>query len=457
MSITTARHGPVLPRGGTPPDPARRTRAAARGVALVAAAAFGLSSAPSAAQSDQAIQDLKRQMETLQKKIEKLESAPAKAARPGPVKGSFFVPGTNTAIKFGGWVQTDFMTDFSGDAGDLFAASRIPLQDQSNLSRSNESTRVVARNSRFNFTSMTPTSFGMVKGLFEMDFRGSEGTETLSNSAGVRLRHAYAEFPAGKNGKILVGQTWSNAFSLGTAASSVSWVSSEGGLFVRQPQIRYTRNLGNGTDFRLSLENPEARIAAAPADNGAFRGALNDLYPDVVAKFTFRGGWGRGDVAFINQFPRLDRGGISETAYAWGLSANVGLKVTRNDTAYVQTSFGQGLGRYLNASFQSGFVVNNSIELSDQAGVRLGFKHKVNENLTFNLFGGVEQNESPTGFSGDPNITTWSTHANAFYRPFPESAKNLWLAVEFIHGERETESGRKGEANRLHFATRYRF
>ena len=239
-----------------------------------------MSAPPAAAQSQQDIQELKRQVETLRKKIEKLEAeqarAPAEGIKPGPVKGSFFIPGTNTAIKFGGWAQGDFQVDFDGNPGDLFSASRIPLQDETGTSRSNESTRLAGRNTRFNFTSLTPTDYGTAKGFFEFDFRGTEGTETISNAHNPRVRHAYAEFPVGKRGKLLVGQTWSNAFSLGTAAPAVSWVSSEGGLFVRQAQIRYTHDLGDGTDFRLSVENPETRIGGAPTDSGATRGALND-------------------------------------------------------------------------------------------------------------------------------------------------------------------------------------
>ena len=466
MPTKTAGHrlGPPGNGARASPGAARRKKRAgaiaAGGVALAVVAIFGMS-APVAAQSQQDIQELKRQVETLRKKIEKLEAeqarAPAEGIKPGPVKGSFFIPGTNTAIKFGGWAQGDFQVDFDGNPGDLYSTGSIPLQDETGTVRSNESTRLAARNTRFNFTSLTPTGFGTAKGFFEFDFRGTEGTETISNSHQVRLRHAYAEFPVGKSGKLLVGQTWSNAFSLGTSAPAVSWVGSEGGLFVRQAQIRYTHDLGGGTDFRLSVENPETRIGGAPTDSGATRGALNDLYPDIIGKFTSGGSWGRADVALINQFPRIDRGGVDEIEYAWALTANVGYKVTPNDTLYLQTSGGQGLGRYLNASFLSGFLVSGDIELSDQYGFRAGFGHKVNKNLSINVFGGLERNDSPSGFTGDPNRTLWSIHGNVFYRPFPELAPNLWLALEYIHGDRETESGREGQAERIHFATRYNF
>lgn len=425
------------------------------GFVITVAAIVGLAGPPAMAQRASDMQSLKDQMKTLQKKIEKMEKDAGTKA--GPIKGSFLVPGTNTYIRFGGFVQADMMVDFAGDPGDLYSTSSIPLQDASSTARSNESTRIVGRNSRLNFTSLIPIENGHVKGYLEMDFRGARGTETISNSHRPRLRHAFTEFPISDTAKLTFGQTWSNAFSFGTSASSVSWVGSEGGLFVRNPQIRYTQKLGKAMGISLSVENPETRVGGAPAGTGPSGTALNDLYPDILGKVTAGGKWGRADIGIVNQFPRIDRGGVDETAYAWGLWANAGIKVTSKDTIYVQTSYGRGMGRYLNASFQSGYVVGGKIKLSEQYGIRLGYGHKFGENLSFNIFGGLERNDSPSGFTGNPNSRLRSAHANVFYRPFPKKARNLWMALEYVHGERETESGQKGEADRIHFATRYNF
>jgi len=122
----------------------RRSRCIAlRGVAAAgtAIAVLGLSAVPAAAQD---IQELKRQIETLQKRMEQLErapappaQAPAEAIRPGPEKGSFYIPGTNTAFKFGGIVSADLQADLAGDPGPTFSAGSIPL-DSDTASRSNE-------------------------------------------------------------------------------------------------------------------------------------------------------------------------------------------------------------------------------------------------------------------------------------------------------------------------------
>lgn len=312
------------------------------------------------------------------------------------------LPGTNTSIKFGGWLQGDLMFDGAGDPGDLFSASSIPLQSADNSSRGNKHFRAQGRNSRLNLTILTPTGNGKVKRYMEFDFRGDVGSETVSNSSKLRLRHAYLNFPVGENGSLLVGQSWSNFFSLGTTASAVSWVGSEGGVFVRQAQLRYTQNLGFAK-FGISIENPDGNIDGAPSGDND----LNDRYPDVIAKLSFRGPWGRGDIGWLSRFLVIDRGGIDEFEYGWGLTANAAFKLSKNDTLFVQTVGGRGLGRYLNASFKSSFLINDKIELSDQFGARLGFKHVFNDQFSVNVFGGMERNDPANGFSGTPNYNLW--------------------------------------------------
>jgi hypothetical protein len=407
------------------------------------------------------LQDLKRQVERLLNRIDKVEQGQRRAPKNssaaevtrGHTKGSFMVPGTNTSIKFGGWMRGDLMFDAAGDPGDLFSVGSIPLQSADNSSRSNKHFRAQGRNSRLNLTVLTPTGDGgNVKGFMEFDFRGGDGTETVSNSGHLRLRHAYVDFPMGENGRVLVGQSWSNFFSLGTTAPAVSWVGSEGGIFVRQAQLRYTHNLGYAK-FGLSIENPDGNVGNAPSGDND----LNDQYPDVIAKMSFKGAWGRGDIGWLNRFLVIDRGGVDEVEYGWGLTANAAFKLGKQDTLYVQGVGGRGLGRYLNAGFQSSYLVNNKIELSDQVGFRLGYGHVFNKQVSMNVFGGMERNDPATGFTGTPNYKLWSVHANMFFKPFPKTVPNLSTGIEYIHGERETTSGGEGETDRIHFMTRFKF
>jgi hypothetical protein len=353
------------------------------------------------------------------------------------------IPSTNTSIQLGGWVQLDSQVDFAGDSGVTFSPANIPLRSTDDGSRSTEHLRMTAQNTRVNFTSLTPTENGPVKAFFEMDFRGAEGSQTISNSHTPRLRHGYGSY----NG-FLFGQTWSNYFSLGTAADSIAWVNSSGGLFARQAQVRYTFD-AKPAKVSLSLENPETRIGNAPAGSGD----LDDLYPDLVAKASFKGPWGRADIAGLARLLRIDRGGVEEVALAGGGTANARINTTGDDAFFIQLNAGPGQGRYLDASFQDGYLVNGEIKLVDTYGTRLGYKHHWTKNVWSNVFGGVEIADNPTGFTGDPNRKLWSVHANIFWSPISQ----MWVGVEYIHGSRETESGAKGESDRIHFAARVKF
>ncbi|MBI3014361.1 MAG: porin, partial [Candidatus Tectomicrobia bacterium] len=396
------------------------------------------------------LQDLKQQLGTLQKRIETLESEKVEKERlqrrvekleaekkeevvlkKGPIPGSFVVPGTNTAIKFGGFVQFDTQLDFTGDSGDTFSASNIPLKklpDTQGGGGRTEHLRLTARNTRLNFTSLTPSPWGDVKGFFEFDFRGAQGNQATTNAEAPRLRHAYVE-----TGPLLFGQTWSTFFSLGTAADTLSWVGGAGGTFARQPQIRYTRKVG-ATELQFALENPETDIGNAPTGSGD----LNDLYPDVVAKARWKGKWGLADVAWLSRFLRVDRAGVNQTEYGWGVTANARINTWGKDAAFVQTVAGQGLGHYLDFSFKSGHLVSGDIEPSDQWGAKLGYKHVFSDQIESNVSGGIEMDNPPQGFTGDPNHRLWSGHANVFYKPFPKNVPGLWYGLEYIHGERRT-------------------
>lgn len=431
--------------------------ASAVALGLAAASAIGL---PAAAQTSDKGQNMQKQVDALKARVKKLEtesSASSGGVGKGPVKGSFMIPGTTTSLEFGGFARGDLMTDFNGYDNASFSAGNIPLaQDKTH----NLHTQLTAQHSRFNFTSLTPTAYGLVKGFIEFDFQGTTGSETITNPDQPRLRHAYVKFPVSPFGQdeILVGQTWSTAFSLGTSATTLAWNGSEGGIMTRQAQIRWTHKIDPATSFEFSLENPQTEIGNAPSNYSA---GLNDLYPDVVGKVTTHGAWGQGDIVLFNQFPRIHNSGINKTAYAWGLEANGGFNFTPRDTFYVQTTAGQGEGRYLDATFDSGYVVGSKIKLNKQYGFRLGLEHKFSKAITVNFSGGLEENHVPgdsTGSASDSvNKQLWSTHLNLLYKPFPESAPNLKTGIEYTHGYREVQSGRHGQTDMIDFMTAYNF
>ena len=183
--------------------------------AAAAAILLASTSISTSAYADSAadIQVLRQQLEAMQKRLIELEAKQAKTAEKvedthdravlstGKGTGGFVVPGTNTEFSIGGYVKADLIYDFDESLGDLFVPESISTGDDDDTQRF----RAHARQSRLNFKTKTPTSYGDLKTLLEGDFFGSGGNEVFSNSASFRLRHAWAEI-----GNFGVGQFWTN-------------------------------------------------------------------------------------------------------------------------------------------------------------------------------------------------------------------------------------------------------
>jgi len=158
--------------------------------------------------------------------------------------------------------------------------------------------------------------------------------------------------------------------------------------------------------------------------------------------------------------------GNARTARIWSRSpvplvlfANTAVALPLDNTLYFQSAYGDGgLGRYLDGGFASGYLVNNDIETSEQWALKLGLGHRFTPALRANIMGGYEQNDVPTGFTGDPNQHHWSAHANVLWQPMAEKVPGLQLGIEYQHGERRTaRTDSEGTADRIHFQTLYSF
>ncbi len=152
---------------------------------------------------------------------------PKEAVSAGDFPGSIRIPGTDSAIKFGGQARMTLVHTL-GPLGtdDRFVTSSIPVgTDQ----QAGEDARTVysPSASRFGLDLRTPFATRTVRTFIEGDFAGSNNT--------FRLRHAFMQ-----TDRWVIGQTWSTfsdpeAEPIGLDFEGLNAIS----LF-RQPQIRYT-------------------------------------------------------------------------------------------------------------------------------------------------------------------------------------------------------------------------
>jgi porin-like protein len=243
--------------------------------------------------------DLRANQELLQRRIDQLAqagpvikgpgTAPAMGAEaiPGqPIIGgsfprSFLIPGTDTSIRVGGFIDLTGLyflqgandpnpgrqTSNSGQNGNLNAVPLngpiivpgLPPQPSSaNHSRGNGVFSWSPQQTRFNVETRTPTAWGEARTFLEWDFSrcGNFSCPTLQQDGGdsllPRLRFAY-----GTLGGFLGGQAISNFADADADTESVDFggaMGSTGGL--RIPQVRYTLAGPWGSAFSVSAESP---------------------------------------------------------------------------------------------------------------------------------------------------------------------------------------------------------
>jgi hypothetical protein len=146
-----------------------------------------LGSAPLSAQT---LAELEAELAALRQQVGELEGrkvaarpiAPAQAVTAGSFWGTIKLPGTNTSFKVGGYAKADIHWTGVQGLGDTFSTISIPLSGSAQ-DASDGTTRLLARQSRFNIQTRTPSDFGEIKTYIEGDFEGGGGSEPCRTRA----------------------------------------------------------------------------------------------------------------------------------------------------------------------------------------------------------------------------------------------------------------------------------
>lgn len=241
--------------------------------------------AATGAQADE-LTTLKAQLETLQSRVNQLESTPATAAIPdgssqitfkrgqgsladwnmerrseiNPSKDGGFtiaitptadIPAPVTEVTVGGFVKADVIYDFDQDnMGDTFGAGAYIFDGSQNVS----GVSLHARQTRFRIKSRSDTAVGQIRTLIETDFFGTGNT--------LRLRHAWGEWDMTPNWTLGAGQTWRIGCDIHTGITTVDFGASAGQCYnTRGAQVRLTYANGPLT-FAFGIQEPLHRSGA---------------------------------------------------------------------------------------------------------------------------------------------------------------------------------------------------
>jgi hypothetical protein len=428
---------------------------------LALAIAGVLAMGPALAQTDREAQleariaELERMVGELVKQQTAAPAAPAAPALPAgtqPIQATSVVPGANpgTRFGFGGFIKANSTwSDYSdgnpaaGSVGrDFYLPGAIPVGGVGESAVYDAH----AKQSRFWFTTDTVLENGSKLGSrFELDFAvPTGGDERNTNTYNPVLRRAFLTYD-----NWLFGQEWSNFMELGALPETTDFVGpTEGMVFVRQPQIRYTSGA-----WSVSVENPESTLT--PFGGGARIVTDDNTVPDFTARYANRGAWGFVSVAGLLRQLRSDTGLRSTTDTGFGVSVSSKIMFGENDLRLMATA-GSGIGRYVGLNFFEDGVLeaNGDIDSLDVVAAYAAWRQVWGGGWRSNFVVGYTSADNDRALTGlNANAEASSARVNLFWTPAPK----LDLGIELSTAKRELERGTSGTQNRIDFMARYSF
>ncbi|MFZ5706209.1 MAG: DcaP family trimeric outer membrane transporter [Pseudomonadota bacterium] len=388
-------------------------------------------------------------------------SRPGRESAPATPPGDGFMAG-GTRVRLNGYIKAvasasryDDGTVPPGSLGkDFYLPQTIPVGG----SGRGHDFAAQAKQTRLWLTTETPAGGDMIRAHLEFDFQtapGTQGSQRTTNGYNLALRRGFVRY-----GRWLVGQEWSNFQYVAALPETTDFVgTTEGTVFERQMQLRYTIALSPRLALSLSAENAEtsSETPASPlmVENDS------DRLPDATARLLLSMDGGEVSLAALVRQLSIESGSVSDHAIGWGVSGagKIAFGPARRHDLRFMLSYGRGIGRYLGLNFVPDVIFNPAGDaelhlvhnLAGFVAVRVGWTDK----LRSTLMASYQKTDYPSGTAVPPgsNARAQSVAANLFWTPMP----GLDLGAEIRHGERRIVSGASGQMDRLELSAKYGF
>jgi len=411
---------------------------------------------------------LKERIRSLEESVAAIPQDPSTLMGMESFPGSFRVPGTNAAIKFGGFVKMSLVKNFDPLLStDRFIVGSIPVGDD--LAAVEEEISLTANQSRFNIDMREDSSLGRFRAFIEGDFAGENET--------FRLRHAYGQF-----GDILAGKTWTTFYDPQAAPEEVDFEGINGQSLGRQAQVRWFPKVGQDWDLQFALEDPQPEVTdycdpnipgACSIENRNIAEGVSKIPDGIVS---IRRNWGsryhfkfaglvrmiRATSTYNPAAPGEYNGAaVTDTDEGWGLTASGVIKAdwwSRSDNIKFQLIGGKGIGRYTNDTNTLGGLdgVFDSSQKLYALPLVAGFvayerwwADKLRSTFIYS-FVNINTLEFQAGNAYDK---TNRISGNLFWSPI----SRVDIGTELIAGQRVNKDKQRGRALQWQIMMRYRF
>jgi Porin subfamily len=323
--------------------------------------------------------------------------------------GFFYMPGTDTCLKVGGFVRAEVDVN-AGGSFSVNQSGRLP----SSINANEEFWRTRAG---VTFDARTQTAYGTLRSymiLATTEDNGETGITAPQTAPGTTGGTGVGNNPGG-SGRAPYTRLWSNAafiqlagFTVGKTASFFDfdtqpysnqtnfWSSNYGGSGI--DVFAYTAQFGNGWSASLSVEEPAARRMSITS-NGANNNSTpwqygNQQVPDIVGNIRIDQAWGSAQVmAAYHQVRGVniavvgapDESSKSGWAVGGGLKWNLPMFGAK-DYVVAQATYSEGVLSYVGQGINGGF-------------------NTFNENGTINSFGPAFDAVVTNAATGDMDLT----------------------------------------------------
>jgi hypothetical protein len=372
----------------------------------------------------------------------------------GDFPGSIRIPGTDSAIKFGGQARMTLVQTL-GPLGtdDRFVTSSIPVGDQ----QAGEEARTVysPSASRFGIDLRTPFPRRQqtVRTFIEGDFAGTKNT--------FRLRHAYIQ-----TNRWVIGQTWSTFSDPEAEPIGIDFEGLNAISLFRQPQIRYSFPLREGVRLALALENPAPDLTGASGVN---------LTPDLIARVRWEpksgvvgplrlGATEHVQASIIGrqlrgELPDQPSATLSTGGVGFNLSGVLMPRWSKDDRVKFATNNGWGIGKYITDLGTLGGQdavydpLTGQLRALPVSSGYVGYERAWRPGLVSAFTYGIVNVSNLDIQPEDALKRTQRTTFNLTWSPVPQAD----VAVEFLYGTRVNKDGAKGTSSQLQAGWIYRF
>jgi hypothetical protein len=374
--------------------------------------------------------------------------------------GYYYIPGTDTCIKIGGFVRAEWMYNAGGSftPGIISSPATPSVYDREFNDTQNRSRVAITADVR------SQTEYGTLRSYFQMGWNVSNGNNPgagslYTNRGFIQL----AGFTAG------LASSFFDDFSFAAYSNQTNYIGSNvGGAGINM--IGYTAQLGNGLSASVAIEDANVRRTSIATDTSGYGGAH---LPDFTANLRVDQAWGSAQVmgAIHEVYPGQLVGLHNDNKYGFAVGGGVKFNLPmlgKGDNIAAEVVYGKGATGYnmrggtftiTKGGVTTAGTVEDAVcsatalgcELTETWSVVAGYQHGWNAKWKTSIYGGyTEANHSSTAetyasaAAGALDFSFWQIGSRTIWTP----VANLDLSVDVMYSSLDGAPAASGGVGR---------